>query len=374
MTVVPTRTQEQHASEQHGDNFAAIRLIAAVLVVFGHSFPLSGGHGPGYLGSPVSTLAVKVFFVISGYLISESWVRDPNVVRYLLRRSLRIFPALIILCLVTVLLVGPTLTVLPVSTYFAKSGTWSYFWNVGLLPNYSLPGMFASNIYPNAVNGSLWTLPVEFLMYLIMPLVLLLPMSRYAVVVAALALSAASVWFTRIHIPDAPPVFWGTNSLNALEMAPYFLWGAAYRLWCKRGQYLNLQVAVLMLLLLPLLATDWLRSEVVALIVVPYLTLAFGHAAQPVFAWLERYGDFSYGAYLYGFLCQQIVAHFLPSANHWLNFFLAVAPTLLLGVLSWKLIEEPALKLKPRQRVRRAEVVAPERATPPFAVQQGVST
>lgn len=134
--------------------------------MFGHLFPLTGGHGPGYLGSPISTLAVKVFFVISGYLISESWVRDPNVVRYLLRRSLRIFPALIILCLVTVILVVPTLTALPVSAYFAQSDTWSYFWNVGLLPNYSLPGVFANNVYPNAVNGSLWTLPVEFLMHL----------------------------------------------------------------------------------------------------------------------------------------------------------------------------------------------------------------
>lgn len=372
--MIPTKRQEQTPSEQHGDNFAAVRLIAAVLVLFGHSFPLTGGHGPGYLGSPVSTLAVKVFFVISGYLISESWVRDPNVVRYLLRRSLRIFPALIILCLITVLLVGPTLTTLPVSAYFANLGTWSYFWNVVLLPNYSLPGLFGSNIYPNAVNGSLWTLPVEFLMYLIMPLVLLLPMSRYAMVVTALVLSAASVWFTRTSIPDAPPILWGTNSLNALEMAPYFLWGAAYRLWCKRGQYLNLQVAILMLLLLPLFATDWLRSEVVALIVVPYLTLAFGHAAQPVFARLDRYGDFSYGAYLYGFLCQQTVAHFLPSANHWLNFFLAVTPTLLLGVLSWKLVEEPALKLKPRHRVRRTEMVASNNATQPFSAPPEVRT
>lgn len=134
---------------------------------------------------------------------------------------------------------------------------------------------------------------------------------------------------------------------------------------------MNLQVAVLMLLLLPLLATDWLRSEVVALIVVPYLTLAFGHAGPPVFARVERYGDLSYGAYLYGFLCQQIVAHFLPSANQSLNFLLAVVPTLLLGMLSWKLVEEPALKLKPRRKVRRSDVIASKNATQPFSTHPG---
>lgn len=66
------------------DNFAAIRIVAAVLVIFGHAFPLTGTVGPGYLGNPVSTLAVKVFFVISGYLISGSWLRDPNALRYML--------------------------------------------------------------------------------------------------------------------------------------------------------------------------------------------------------------------------------------------------------------------------------------------------
>jgi len=50
------------------DNFAAIRLVAAILVIFGHAFPLTGVHQPGYLANPIATLAVKIFFVISGYL------------------------------------------------------------------------------------------------------------------------------------------------------------------------------------------------------------------------------------------------------------------------------------------------------------------
>lgn len=141
------------------DNFVAIRLIAAILVVFGHSFPLTGTVGPEYLGNPTSTMAVKVFFVISGYLISESWLRDPNLGRYLQRRALRIFPALIVMCLLTIVIIGPVLTRLSTKEYITSAGTWRYLQNVFLHPNYALPGIFEQNIYPNAVNGSLWTLP-----------------------------------------------------------------------------------------------------------------------------------------------------------------------------------------------------------------------
>lgn len=335
-------------SDRRQDNFAAIRLIAAILVLYGHSFPLTGGIGPSYLGNAVSTISVKVFFVISGYLISESWIRDPHLPRFLMRRALRIFPALIVLCFFTVFFVGPALGTLTPGAYFSTSGTWRYFENIVLLPRYDLPGLFADNVYPNAVNGSLWTLPVEFSMYLLTPVVLLLPSSRHHVWVAAIALSVASVWFARWNIPEHPTVFWGTNLVNAVEMAPYFVWGMVFRLWF-RPKHFNLQIALAMMLLLPLLATDWPRSEIISLIVIPYCTLAIGHATPPRFAWAEKFGDFSYGTYLYGFLFQQIVANYLAnSGNHWANFLFALVPTLIFGLASWKLIEQPALKIKPK--------------------------
>ena len=335
------------AARPQGDNFVAIRLVAAVLVMFGHSFPLTGGHGPGYLGSPVSTCAVKVFFVISGYLISASWLRDPHLGRYLLRRALRIFPALIVLCILTVFVAGPILSGLAPGEYFRSEAAWRYFFNLLLYPVYTLPGVFQDNIYPDAVNGSLWTLPVEFAMYLIAPLVLILPGRKIMSLLAAIALSAASIWFARISIPDRPAVLWGTNLVDALEMAPYFFWGAVYRIWIQPIR-LSLQLGCVMLVLMPILATDWARSEIVALVLIPYLTLALGHAVPPVFAWMERWGDCSYGTYLYGFLVQQIVAYYYPTVGSNLpNFLLSVVPALLLGMLSWRIVERPALRLKP---------------------------
>lgn len=332
------------------DNFVAIRLIAAILVVFGHSFPLTGTEGPAYLGNPISTIAVKVFFVISGYLISESWLRDPHLGRYLQRRALRIFPALIVMCLLTILFIGPVVTRLGPSEYFANSSTWRYLQNVFLYPNYGLPGVFEQNTYPNAVNGSLWTLPIEFSMYLLTPLILLLPGARFWVWIVAIALSMASVWLSRINIPVAPVVFYGTNVINGLEMSAYFVWGMVYRFWLRDG-WLDLQKALFLTILLPLLVVDWASAEIVSLVLIPYVTLALGNAPLPKFAWVERYGDFSYGAYLYGFLVQQILASFITTPNqHWLNFILAAPIALLLGMLSWRLVEKPAMRLKPRRK------------------------
>lgn len=332
------------------DNFGGIRLIAAIAVILGHSFPLTGVGAAGYLGSPVSTLAVKVFFVISGYLISESWSRDPDVFRYFLRRSLRIFPGLIVLVVLSVFIVGPVFSELELQDYFSSANTWRYFSNIALLPNYFLPGLFAENTYPNAVNGSLWTLPVEFAMYICTPVVLIIFRNSVSLGGFALALSIISVWFTRIAIPEHSPVFWGTNLVNGLEMAPYFFWGAFYKKYESSHRLFNLQVALAMIVILPLVTFNWASSEIISLVIVPYVTLSLGNAKSPVLGYFDRFGDVSYGTYLYGFLVQQLVASFLPHSNHWSNFLLSLFPSLLLGALSWHLVEKRMLKLKPSRK------------------------
>jgi peptidoglycan/LPS O-acetylase OafA/YrhL len=341
------------------DNFGGLRLIAAISVIYGHSFPLTGSEAPGYLGSPISTLAVKVFFVISGYLISESWTRDPDIIRYFLRRALRIFPGLIVLVALSVFIIGPAFSVLSAGEYFTSKDTWKYFYNVFLLPTYFLPGLFAENVYPNAVNGSLWTLPVEFAMYIATPLVLVFFRGTVSLGVFALILSVISVCFTRLWIPGSAPVFWGTNLINALEMAPYFFWGVFYKK-CEKGYAcFSLQTSLIAIVILPLLAVDWAASEIVSLIIVPYVTLSLGNAAAPKLGFFDRFGDLSYGGYLYGFLVQQMVASLFPLASHWANFLMALIPSLVLGALSWHLVEKRFLKLKPSRKGAKAEKSVP---------------
>src|SRR5262249_31135441 len=145
--------------DRHQNNFDTLRLIAAFLVVYGHSYPLTGNPQPSFAGNGVATIGVKIFFVISGYLVALSLLRDGNLVRFLIRRSLRILPVLGFVVLLTVAVLGPILTGTTLVGYFKSPLIALYLANIALYINYFLPGMFEHNIYPHAVNGSLWSLP-----------------------------------------------------------------------------------------------------------------------------------------------------------------------------------------------------------------------
>jgi peptidoglycan/LPS O-acetylase OafA/YrhL len=82
-------------------------------------------------------------------------------------RLFRIWPALIVCVLITVFLLGPAVSALSFRAYFANRETWSYLVRDILLNNirYTLPGVFQGNHFPGAVNGSLWTLPLEVKCY-----------------------------------------------------------------------------------------------------------------------------------------------------------------------------------------------------------------
>jgi peptidoglycan/LPS O-acetylase OafA/YrhL len=153
-------------------NFDFLRLLAATFVVYGHSYPLTGRVSPSFCGNGFGSLGVKIFFSISGYMIASSWLHDPHFGRFWLRRALRILPALTVVVLLSVVVLGPLLTNLPLSIYLYSPQTFYYFYNLVLYINYDLPGVFDQNIFPHAVNGNLWSLPAEVFMYATVPAIL----------------------------------------------------------------------------------------------------------------------------------------------------------------------------------------------------------
>ena len=110
------------------NNFDLLRLFAALLVFWFHALAFTG-HPIPMLFSWVAPgpLGVYIFFLISGYLVSMSWQSDPNAARFLMRRSLRIFPALIVLVALTALLLGPAVTTEPLREYFHHAFFLQYF-------------------------------------------------------------------------------------------------------------------------------------------------------------------------------------------------------------------------------------------------------
>ena len=157
----------------YSNNITPLRLAAAWVVLLNHSFALYDNSKDlfvYYLGFwGMGSIAMSIFFIISGYLLTASWKKQYGLKRFLANRALRIFPALIIITLFCVFVLGPAMTTLPLKQYFTMHETWMYLSNMfGFWIEYNLPGLFQDNPYPVVVNGSLWTLPVELAMYLLL--------------------------------------------------------------------------------------------------------------------------------------------------------------------------------------------------------------
>src|SRR5260370_30087885 len=120
---------------RRANNFDALRLIAALSVVFSHAFLIADGSEARepfvwLTGNQciLGLVGVFVFFVISGYLVTESWCRNPAPAGFVLRRTLRIYPGLVVNVLVCALLIGPVVSSLPLAAYLAGPELREFFY------------------------------------------------------------------------------------------------------------------------------------------------------------------------------------------------------------------------------------------------------
>lgn len=348
--------EPRHPLTHRTNNFDFLRLLGALAVVLGHAYHLvgAGQYTPGMLGQPVQALGVIIFFSISGYLITASWSRSRDVVSYTAARVLRIFPALVVVVVLSAYVLGPLVTTLPTGTYLSDPTTVDYLRNILMQPVYFLPGVFADLPYANAVNGSLWTLPAELFCYVVVPLALLVP--RLARPVVVLALILVSMWYAGTSNPESAIVY-GTRVVDAASMWVFFGAGALLRLGHERFKGLfRTDVAVVLMAgyitvlgIQPLWALKW------AWLVLPYVVLTIGLASTPVLRRSARFGDLSYGIYLWAFPVQQTLVHVVGVLNMAVNLVLVAGISALLALASWHLVEKPSLRLKDRipRRTRR---------------------
>ena len=344
MTITTSRAERDN-------NFDLLRLFGALLVIYGHSHALLGQAPPGFAANAVSTIGVKIFFCISGYLVSLSWLRDPRPGVFLVKRSLRIFPALIAIVILTTFVMGPAVTRLPLSAYLENC--LPYLRNIRLYISYGLPGVFETNIYPNAVNGSLWSLPVEFAMYFIAPIAIAGTArtgGKRVFATMAIGFIGLAVWRTKIAPPPEQWVIYATSVWSALDVAPYFAAGMIYAV-CGLDRRFDIHVAFAALFVIAVVDTDAVVKEALLLLVLPYACLTFGTGRS---SWhrFSRGTDLSYGMFLYGFPVQQLLIHaYGPRFTPWGLFGLTVPIAGLAAFLSWHLVEKRALRWKVRRAV-----------------------
>ncbi|WP_296600417.1 acyltransferase [Phenylobacterium sp.] len=300
-------------------NFDLMRLVAALLVVVSHTFPLAGQAPFRIMGvEDLGALGVSIFFVISGYLVSASYERDPK--SYLLKRILRIEPGLIASLVVTVGLLA-FVTTAPAAEYWPAAALY-VLRNALLYPaTYELPGVFQDAPMAGVVNGVLWTLRLEFSFYL----VLLLIRARLAWVLALTAVCAAV--FVAMTLTDP---HWAGEKLTRIVFLTarnglLFFAGAALQLSRRK---VPLWLGAASAVAFPLLGPLALPTAVLGL-------------SRPG----KLPADFSYGVYIYAFPIQQWLA-----VQGQLNVATAVLAVLPFAAASWFLVERPALRLKPGPR------------------------
>lgn len=343
------------------NNFNLLRFIAASLVLISHSYPLAvqGLAEPlrESLGTTWGSIAVDIFFVTSGFLVTRSLMHKRDLREFALARALRIFPALFVAMLITVVVVGIWFTKLDAAEYWQHKQTWKYlFKNTFLFRGieWGLPGTLVGHhgqAEGAALNGSLWTLPVEVTMYVLLA-VLFAAVSFFwrgkddamrsrvlGIVITAIAVTAGVANVILNAYPDAG------RELSLLAM--FFAGGALYvfrdAVSLRWDGFLVLLAAVL----LSTLAGARLFN-VVYFLLVPYLVLFIAFVPGGAIRQFNLVGDYSYGVYIYAFTVQQLLASQWVGITPVQMMVVSMAITLVLAALSWHLIEKRALGFKDR--------------------------
>jgi peptidoglycan/LPS O-acetylase OafA/YrhL len=318
------------APASHANWFDHLRLALAALVLLSHASELVDGDRHREILTRIfgtctfGEAAVIGFLVLSGYLIARAWLRTPRVADYLKNRVLRIAPAFLVAFAVSVFVIGAFCAASP-TEYFGTLNWSQLAFQAATLGQPTTPPTFPGQPYP-IVNGSLWTIQLEFFCYLLAPFACT---RRWSVVVFWL-LAAAGTEFT--------------SSVYA-RGALAFMSGAAYS---RLGIGWNRRTAWICAVVLPIslfFHHAWAMGLSTA---GAYLLLGLGSKR----AAFRLGADISYGLYLYGWPVQQVLIH-EGLRQPLLVFGVSLAIAGVAGAASWYGLERFALRLK-RAPARRS--------------------
>lgn len=335
--------------ENRNNNFNFLRLVLSLLVILSHAPQLIDGDSSrepltkliGF--TSLGKLAVESFFLLSGYLIVQSWEQSPQIWNFLKKRILRIYPGFIVASIVCAFIVGP-LGAQP-KEYFQN------FWYSGFLKSViflgipEIPAVFQGQPYPS-VNGSMWSISLEFICYTIVLVLGSLGIFRNKLTWLSSAIVLYSVvLFTTLgsSLPYASRYF----SLNDpfFRLAAFFFMGGCFYLYRDVIYYkssLAFAAASLILVCVVIMKIHYLLFAVVG----AYLLFYLAFTPITLLKGFERLPDVSYGVYLYGWPVQKLILWYFPATTPWLLFIVAALVSLLVGAGSWYMVEKPFMRLK----------------------------
>lgn len=330
-------------TDSRNNNFDILRFFAALQVLIYHCILCFGNHPSNCF---VALNGVAVFFVISGFLVTRSWCDNPNIFAFLKKRILRIFPALITVVLFTALILGPLVTTLPLKEYFADTAFFNYFKNIFLYEIYHLlPGVFQSNPLNTSVNASLWTLPFEFFMYCLIAIFGITKILNKKYFHFVFIFFTISLYYLLTKV-----IFCKWTYMQFVDLLSLFFISSGFYIYRKK---IILSFPLFIICLIIFLSSITFTYKVDAvfeyfrLLTLPYMVIYIAYCKIPYINNFGKYGDFSYGMYLWAFPVSQTLIYFWQNKFNVFTYIVSVfLITLFISVLSFKFIEKPALKLK----------------------------
>lgn len=337
------------------NNLNLLRIIAALSVLVTHSFALATGSSSAEplrasLGMTLGSIAVDIFFIASGFLVTASLLRTSSIIDYLWARVLRIFPGLLVMLVLTVFVLGPALSTLPLGEYLSSSQTYTYLIKCATLihgVSYEIPGLFENTPWKRTVNGSLWTMPIEVQMYALLAVTwVLLSTARSlrepllkVITIACAVVSCLLVVYFRLAEQSVAPV---------LRLLFMFSAGASFFFLKHR---IRLSHAAFFLTLTFVTISALVNAEIFFVgytLGIAYMVFYLAYIPAGLMRRYNEFGDYSYGVYIYAFPVQQSVAAVFQNVSVLEMLSISLVVTLMLAVLSWHFIERSALAFKNR--------------------------
>ena len=322
------------------NNFDLLRFLFAGAVCLVHSYQLSGYQQLAWIVNVLSSaVAVKSFFVVSGFLIFMSFERSSSVISYAKKRIRRIYPAYATVVLVSAV-VMLFISAADISNYF------SFAWFQYLVANLTflnflqptLPGVFEGNI-SSAVNGALWTLKIEVMFYLSVPLFVYLfrRFSRFPMILLFYCLSALYASLLSDMASRTGVELYTQLARQLPGQLSYFMAGAFLYYFLplfERKVSRFMAAAILILFANSFYPLPFFEPFALAIVVVFFgLFLYVGN--------FGKYGDFSYGIYIVHFpIIQFLIWGDWFRGSPWCFLLVVVLATITAGFLMWNLVEK----------------------------------